>query len=494
MPTSLLSRASLILLGLLVALGVVGIVQTVLTTREHMDEVEQKLNRDLAAHLVKDTTILKDGEVQHENLEHVFHILMVINPRIELYLLDRNGKILEFSAAEGKVKRDHVSMEPIHALLNGDPRLPFRGDDPRNPERRKIFSVAPIPSQGQPEGFLYVVLGGEEYDSVVGMVRGSYILRLSAWVAFGSLVIVFLAGLGLFRRLARPLRQLDACIRSYREEHLISGEPVAVEGRDEIQRLDDSFRRMRRRIEEQLGELERADTMRRELVANVSHDLRTPLAALQGYLETLLLRDPALSEEERRRYLDIAFRNSEKLAALVNELFELAKLDSGDTELRLESFSIAELVQDIVEKSRLSGAKDGIEICAELPTDLPLVSGDIGLIERVIDNLLDNALRHSPQGGRVTVGVAGEAGGAEVRVTDSGTGIAPADLPRIFDRFYRGKESGGAGLGLAIAKRIVEMHGSSISVSTTPAGASFFFVLSPHPARAGSLPRTVGNS
>jgi hypothetical protein len=250
---------------------------------------------------------------------------------------------------------------------------------------------------------------------------------------------------------------------------------------------------MRQRIEEQVRELERADRLRRELVANVSHDLRTPLASLQGYLETLLLRDASLTEEERRRYLDIAFRHGEKLRALISELFELAKLDSGDMTLQTESFSLAELAQDIVEKSRLQAARNGIEIHAQLQTDLTPVHADIRLIERVIDNLLDNALRHTPAGGTVTVQVTGLAEGTEVSVTDSGPGIPPEDLARVFDRFYRGKDSSGAGLGLAIARRILDLHGGTITASNTGAGACLRFVLPASPAEPERLPTAVGS-
>ena len=407
------------------------------------------------------------------------------------------------------------------SFLAGDARFPLVGDDPRQPGRRKVFSASPVPTKGPLQGYLYVVLRGEQYDSVAAMVQSSYILKLGLGIALGSLFFVSATGLLLFRRITRRLRALDERMRSYREpvpalaaagvasgagelpqlssigspmnSPLSSTTDAAADGvlaptppvkGDEVERLDASFERMRERIEEQVEQLRRVDADRREMVANISHDLRTPLASLQGYLETLLLKKTDLAEEEARQYLKVAYRHSERLGRLVAELFELAKLDSGERFPRLESFSVAELVQDIVEKFRLRARDRGVDLQAELPRDLPFVSADIELIERAIDNLLDNALRHTPSGGQVTVGLRDADGGAELVVQDTGVGIDPEELPRIFDRFYRGKRSeGGSGLGLAIARRILELHGSTIHVdSAVGAGTSMSFTLAEQPA------------
>jgi signal transduction histidine kinase len=171
------------------------------------------------------------------------------------------------------------------------------------------------------------------------------------------------------------------------------------------------------------------------------------------------------------------------LGELVAELFELAKLDSGETPLEIESFSMAELAQDIVEKFRLPATKSGVTLSTALTEELPFVEGDIGLIERALDNLIENAIRHTAEGGEVTVSVEPLPDSARVMVRDTGSGIPAEDRPFIFDRFYRGKnggagEGGGSGLGLAITKRILELHGSSIAVeSSLGHGTSFSFVL-----------------
>jgi signal transduction histidine kinase len=258
---------------------------------------------------------------------------------------------------------------------------------------------------------------------------------------------------------------------------------VDVSARDEIGRLGATFKQMADRISAQMRVLRQTDALRRELVANVSHDLRTPIASLHGYLETLLLKDGQLSRQEQQQYLEIALKHSSRLATLVAELFELAKLDAEDINLQREPLALGELVQDVILKSQLAARDAGVTLQSDIPEGLPLVLADIGMIERVLDNLIDNALRHTQSGGTVKLSLSRHPGCVELQVTDTGCGIAQADMHRIFDRFYRSERTGtgkanGAGLGLAIAKRILDLHGSAISVqSELDVGTTFSFSL-----------------
>jgi len=227
--------------------------------------------------------------------------------------------------------------------------------------------------------------------------------------------------------------------------------------------------------------------MRRELIANVSHDLRTPLATLQGYLETLQLKEESLSEDERRLYLDIALRHSRRLGTLVSELFELSKLDSYDGELQREPFALGELVHDVLQEFQLQANEKGVTLKPSLTGQLPFVVANVGLMERVLQNLVDNALRHTEEGGTVTVELSPEPRGeVTVQVRDDGCGIAEDDLPHVFERFYRRDRSneapgGAGGLGLAITKRALELHGSEIEVrSQLGVGTDFCFRLQAH--------------
>ena len=365
--------------------------------------------------------------------------------------------------------------------------LPILGDDPRHASRQKVFSVAPVRTPDL-QGYIYVILASEEYDSAAQMVFGSYVLRLSTGLGVFALLFVVVVALVSFHLLTRRLRRLSEDMDQFRRGKgrppVLSEEPgVGYRGDegDEIDRLAESFVRMSRVIDEQVEKLERTDAHRRELVANVSHDLRTPLASLHGYLETVALKGPELSDEERQKYLTVALRNSERIRKLVAELFELAKLDAHEILPELESFSLPELVQDF----QLSAEEKGVQLRARVSERVPFVRADIRLIERVLQNLTENALRYTPEGGLVEISLRHEEGRVRVAIHDSGCGIPADELPHIFERFRRvpqkgGEEKAGSGLGLAISKRILELHESMIEASSRlDEGTTFTFHLAP---------------
>ncbi|MEJ2686541.1 MAG: ATP-binding protein [Gammaproteobacteria bacterium] len=491
---SLYARISAVLVGVLCVTGALYIAITLYSTRLYQEQVEQKLNRTLAHNLVAEKGLtLRDGKFDKTLLKEIFSTYMAVNPSIEVYLLNRHGRILAYSAPPGKVKRIRVNLKPVYRFLDHDNMLPIVGDDPRDPTGRKIFSVAPIGPAVDPDGYLYVILGGEQLDSVAGLLQSNLIGRLSVTTVVASLALGALFGLVLFHLLTRRLRRLDSAMAAFQASDF--EDPAAARAldpgsQDEVGRLGTTFQHMAERITAQVQTLKQTDSLRRELVANVSHDLRTPIASLQGYLETLLLKDSTLTPEEKRHYVEVAIRHSERLGQLVTELFELAKLDSGQTRVNREPFALGDLVQDVAMKFQLQAEHKDVALSADVPRELPLVSADIALIERVLENLLDNALRHTRPGGEVQVSLQHSGARVGVRVTDNGAGIDDRDLPHVFDRFYqahpgKGEAAGTAGLGLAIAKRILDLHDSPIRVASgSETGTCFDFHLPVAPAAA----------
>jgi two-component system, OmpR family, sensor kinase len=493
MFNTLYGKLAAVLFGLFCVIGAVTVALTLYSTRLYFQEVSQKLNRTLAERMVSEQVLMQEGRVNEEALKDIFHQLMVINPSIELYLLDPQGTILTFSAPPGKVKRQRISLGPLERFLSGAEDFPILGDDPRDVTRRKVFSVFPIETlDGSLEGYLYIILGGEEFDSVMQMLEESHILRLSVWTVGAILVLTLLAGLLCLKLLTQRLNALALAMDNFRRGELSAqpdvsshsdARPSPLSRGDELDKLETTFAQMAELIHQQVHQLKETDQLRRELVANVSHDLRTPVTSLQGYLETLLLKEGTLSAQDRQRYLEIAMVQSKRLGDLIAELFELAKLNSQEMKPRIESFALGELVQDVVQKFRLIIETKQMTLQATLGEDLPFVSADIGLIERVLENLIENALRYTPQGGRITVILNRMGENIMTQVTDTGCGIPPEDLPHVFDRYYQvGKKhqssDNGAGLGLAITKRILELHGSAIEVqSVVNQGTTFAFHL-----------------
>jgi signal transduction histidine kinase len=491
MIKTLYGKLSAILLAIFLVIGVFYMLLMLFVTRIHVQEAAQSLNYNLAEYLVSEKLFIEEGRINEEALKESFHMLMEINPNIELYLLDTEGNIMAYSAPPEKVKRKRVSTEPIEGFLRGSETLPLVGDDPRNPLGRKVFSAAAVPKGGPAEGYLYIILGGEEFDSVAGLFRKSYILRLSIGGAMAGLVFALLAGIFLFglltRRLHRLAGEMEAFERSdFRESAMLPLKQKGDRG-DEIEKLEGIFAQMSTRIIQQMDRIRKSDSLRRELVSHISHDLRTPLTTMQGYMETLLLKDAELTPEERRTYVETAIEHGKRLNKLVSGLFELAKLEAQERAVHSEPFNLDELIQDVVQKFRLRAVGQGVGIHTHAGRELPFVHADIALIERVMENLLDNALRYTPKDGSVNVLLEHREDAVSVRVSDTGAGIPPEELPGIFERFRqeagggRSDASGHAGLGLAITRRILRLHGSDITVeSTVNVGTTFTFALPVH--------------
>lgn len=230
------------------------------------------------------------------------------------------------------------------------------------------------------------------------------------------------------------------------------------------------------KLQRQKQELEQ---FRQELLANISHDLRTPLAGIHGYLETMIMKKDSLDEQTRQEYLQSSLQSTAKLKYLVDELFELSRLESKERKLELENFCVRELAYDVINNFKLAAQEKGVNIKVDSEDTMPRVNADLALIDRTIQNLLSNAVKYCKSGDQITVGIKKEGEKVWVSVSDTGAGIPEADIPHLFERFYKGKTAQqGTGLGLAIVKSILDLHHSEYFVkSKVGEGTTFRFSL-----------------
>ena len=477
-----LSAALLLIVGLM---GTAFFAVDRINTQLYYEELTQSLNSPIAMYVTGERDLINAGIPDLESLLELASRAMVINPTAEIYLLDAEGNILGHGLPADTVLRNKVDLDPVKALIDGTARMPVRGDDPRSDSMRKVFSAAEVRTDGRLEGYLYVVLGGQTYEALANDIGSSYISAVSAVAALVIVVAGATIGLLVFRMLTRRLKRLSREMQRVSDSGFDRQPDIdrrAPDG-DEIDQLGQSFLSMASKIREQLTQLKDNDRLRRELVSNISHDLRTPLSAMQGYLETLIIKGDSLPDDERTRYLKIARRHTLRLGVLIGNLFELSKLDSASVTPNLEAFSVPELVQDIAQEFQLEAEDKNIRLETNLDANTAFTIGDIGLIQRVLENLVGNAIRFTPDGGEITLSIAERPESVAVAVTDTGCGIPDKDIPRIFDRFYRsenGEEAGSesSGLGLAIVKRILDLHNSRITVvSKVDAGTTFEFEL-----------------
>ena len=482
---TLFAKLSTALLIIVALMGTAFFIVDRINTRAYYEELTQTLNAPIAMYVTGQRQLIEDGRPDLASLRELAAHAMVINPTAEIYLLDTTGNILGHALPEDTVMRERVDLAPIKALIEGTARMPIRGDDPRSGSSRKVFSAAEVVSDGHTEGYLYVVLGGKTYEALASDIGNSYVGKVSTVVALVIVGATATIGLLVFGLLTRRLKKLSLDMQRVSEAGFELAPPLEQpsENGDEIDGLTRAFAEMSAQIKTQIEQLRENDRLRRELVSNISHDLRTPLSAMQGYLETLLIKGDSLSEDERTRYLKVACRHTARLGTLIGDLFDLSKLEAASVTPDLEAFSLPELVQDVAQDFQIESDNKNIKLAIDLDTESAMTMGDIGLIQRVLENLVRNAIRFTPSGGEVTISIAERPQSVAVSVSDTGPGIPDDEIPLIFDRFYRSAQgeqglSDSSGLGLAIVKRILDLHDSRITVvSKIDAGTRFEFEL-----------------
>ena len=476
---TLSARLSLVFCALLLASSAAAAWLTIRANRILEQELVQRLSSDVAEHIADSAEFMDENGLRPDAVRILFDQLMSVNPSVEVYLLDGTGTIVGDAAPRGHVRRDRVAVEPIERLLAGAP-LPILGDDPRSAGGRKVFDAARLEFAGKPWGYVYVVLLGEARDVLAADVAAASVLDNTLISMAVIAILAVLAGLIAFRLITRPLRGLASAMQELDVDRLAAAGAPAVsdtqEERDEIGILRGAFARMAQRIAEQWRTLRRHDQERREVIANVSHDLRTPLTALHGFLETLAHKHD-LSPAERERYLKTALAQSNKVTRLAHELFELARLEHDGSSLEQEPFSLAELVHDVVQELGLLAAAKRQRLTMDVPPNLRNVVGSVQLIDRVLTNLISNAIRHSPDGGEIAVGLRAVGDGVEVSVRDDGPGI-PADVREaLVESPAFGARRATKGLGLQIVRRILELHGTRIELDEVARGTRIRFEL-----------------
>jgi signal transduction histidine kinase len=318
-------------------------------------------------------------------------------------------------------------------------------------------------------------------------LAGVALVLLAGGTAVAALVIV--------RPTRRRLRELQDAARAIGAGEI--GVRAPESGGDEVTALSRAFNDMAGQLEQRTTALETADRTRRQLLADVSHELTTPLASILGYVETLQMPDLALDDATRSRYLRIVNDEADRLEHIIGDLLELARLDGGGGAFRTETISIAHLLERVRHRHGPVVADRHITLTTEQDPFVGQFRGDQNRLEQALQNLVANAVRHTPDGGRVTVTASAPGSTVVLRVDDSGPGIPPDQLTRVFDRFYKVDESrtgtgtpSGSGLGLSIVQAIVARHGGTVHASNLPEGGARFEIVLPISRVDGTPERT----
>ena len=474
---------------LLACFIVIAVVLTILAkslTQDYQSEIEQKLHLKLAEHIIHDNQLFNDNEINYAAVKKAFHSMMILGPSFEFYVVNPEGKILTYSADPDRIKREYISIVPINDFVNALKPFPILGDDPRSTYKKKIFSVAPIYTDDALKGYLYIIIGGEIYDDIAGLLQNSHIVALGGWSVLLILFMTLVVTLVLFAMLTRPLRRLTLDIETFRENgfdnNTLTLSQWQADSNDEIERLGSSFNELISVLNTQYQKVKNTDELRRELISYASHDLRTPLTSLQGYLETWLLK--YANDDTGRELIEVAMNNATNISELIEQLFELAYLDGDNVTLNKEPVSMAELAYDVVSKRLLEASEKNIQLDVNPKESNILLMGDYQKLHRVLSNLLDNSLRHCHSGGHIEIRLS-DMGNKRwmIEVQDTGVGIPADEIHDVFVNHFRASNSikgkgENSGLGLSICKRIVALHDSTLDVhSILGQGTCFCFTL-----------------
>ncbi len=435
--------------------------------------------------------MIREFEMDRQSFAERLQGYVLFAPHTGLYLVSADGEILATSG-EGRIHWSsyRINLAAIREAQTFDQDMPIFGEDPDATGEQRIVSARPLQGQDGKAGWLLVVSRSADLITQTSTVVTSYALRTGAKAALLTLAIAVALTAAMMAVLTRPLslltRRIEKIQRSGFAQPVTDEEFPFGDRHDEIGRLSSSFRDAFNRLKQETDRVAMTDNQRRDMVASVSHDLRTPLTALIGQLETVRMKRDTMARSEQDRFIDGAFTNAQHLKRLTLSLAELARLDDPYFRTELEPIALHELCDDVAHRFQTHAESLGVTLDVSYPDGLPLAHVDAALVDRALSNLLDNAIRLTPPGGATTVDVSAATlrglPAIKVAVTDSGPGVAAQDQARVFDRFYQSSEHrgrrGSAGLGLAIVNRVVELHHGEAGLTSDPGrGATFHFSL-----------------
>jgi signal transduction histidine kinase len=431
---------------------------TALATNDRLD-IENYIREQFGQTLQTFVVIMRDGQILANHDDVPPQLLDAVRAELE-FIETRGPRRFGRRGAwgEGLEPGDRPSDRPPPELR---PR-PRRGE------------FVPILVSGEPVGRVVVLPGGPPFSRIVRQLGPTIALVATSVLVVGTALIALVV----FGPARRRLKAVQSATDRLGAGDLDARAPE--QGGDEVTAVARSFNRMADELSSRTRALEAVDSTRRQLLADVSHELMTPLTAMRGYLETLSMSELEIDPPTRERYLQIVSEETHRLERIVGDLLDLARLEGGGGTMRQERVDVAALFDRVGARHERELRQRNVRLDFRVGPEAEHVIGDPDRLEQALQNLAANALRHTPDGGQITVTASSDPRGVRLAVRDTGPGIPAEHLPLIFERFYKAdaarKAAGGSGLGLSIVKAIVERHGGTIA-ARNDGGAVFEIVL-----------------
>lgn len=438
----------------------------------------QLVNKDVAAHIAEFTSPFDGGGINKQKADSVFKDAMVLSPSAEVYFLDTSGNVIAFHAPQTAIKLWKIPLPNIDKYIATQGKEYIKAPDPKHPAELKIFSAAEVFGDKAKLGYIYVIFGSESSENLMSMYLGSHIANL-AIKAFAAIFIISVA-LSIFylTRIRRSFNRLIDVLQRFE-----GGDYSArfqINEQDELAPVTHAFNKMADLLSQNIHTLTSSETERKNLIAIISHDLRTPLAIARGYSETLLIKDDTdeITDKQRQEYLQLILLKIQQVEAMVQQLFELSKMEAAEFKPHKEPFVLSEIVQEIINTFHLTASEKNISLgCTQCQYHV-WVNADISMIERVVQNLIDNALKSTPAGGSIQISIILDNQNLIFSIANTGSPL-PEDLLQWINNVRKdssllNKRPAKLGLGLLIVQKILLLHNSGLEAYTHEGSRNIF--------------------
>ncbi len=459
---SIFRRIAIMVFALITILGVLFMALTYYATTHYHLASTQLLNKDVAAHIAKFASPFDRFGINKRKADSVFKNVMILNPSTEVYFLDTAGNIMDFYGPNKEIKLWKVPLENIDKFILAKGEEYVKSPDPKDQSQDKIFSAAEVIVKSKKLGYIYVILGSNEYKNVSDLLFKSHISNL-AIKAFIFIILLSIAlSLLYIQSIQKRFNSMVKVLEKFQNGDFNAR--FKIKDNDELASVSLAFNKMADLLTYNIDQLTKSEMERKDFIANISHDLLTPLSIARGYAETIVIKKHEISQKEIDNYVDMIQKKMLQVEHMVKQLFELTKMESPGFKANKESFVLSEIVQETVNTFQLTASQKDLNLkCIQCQYHV-WVNADIKLMERVIQNLVDNAVKNTRENGIITVALRVENNNLIFDVENTGDLLSEELINWINSEEAKDAESANkparSGLGLVIVKKILRLHGS----------------------------------
>ncbi|HEV8082302.1 MAG TPA: HAMP domain-containing sensor histidine kinase [Chitinophagaceae bacterium] len=474
---SIFRRITIMVFALITILGVLFMALTYYATTHYHLASTQLLNKDVAAHIAKFASPFDRFGINKRKADSVFKNVMILNPSTEVYFLDTAGNVMDFYGPNKEIKLWKVPLENIDKFILSKGEEYIKSPDPRDQSHDKIFSAAEVISKPKKLGYIYVILGSNEYRTVSEMLFSSHISNF-AIKAFIFIILLSIAlSLLYIQSIQKRFNRMVNVLEKFQNGDFNAR--FKIKDNDELASVSLAFNKMADLLTYNIDQLTKSEMERKDFIANISHDLLTPLSIARGYAETIVIKKHEISQPEIDNYVDMILKKMLQVEHMVKQLFEITKMESPEFKAKKESFVLSEIVQETVNTFQLIASQKGVTLkCIQCQYHV-WVSADIKLMERVIQNLVDNAVKNTSENGIIKVALQVENNNLIFNVENTSNPLSEELINWINNEEARDAETkpSRSGLGLVIVKKILHLHGSVLKAQVTNNNNIFSFSL-----------------